>query len=161
MTWGISSQSTAGTDVRRSCRWQDRLQEFMWTKHPNGGGIIVAEFFVAEDGSSQIGCGKATGHLPPVICQWSPQGHLSEFRVQTLDNPHCELIGHSVCAMEDGQTATSHSLPPHTDTSQTGTRSGVLVASKSRFSIFLKRRQTTVCLIHSPVLHRQQKQPRP
>jgi len=29
----------------------------------------------------------------PVVNWWSPQGHLSEFRVQTLDNPHCELIG--------------------------------------------------------------------
>jgi len=37
--------------------------------------------------------------------------------LQTLDNPYYELIGYSIYAMEDGQTATSHSLSPHTDTS--------------------------------------------
>jgi len=32
----------------------------------------------------------------PVIYLWLPQGYLSEFRVQTLDNPYCELIGYSI-----------------------------------------------------------------
>mgnify|MGYP000564591778 CR=1 FL=1 len=72
-----------------------------------------------------------------LVEQWLPQRYLSEFRVQTLDNPHYELIGYSVYAMEDGQTATSHSLPPHTDTSQmvNGTlvpSSWVLISSMMR-----------------------------
>jgi len=32
----------------------------------------------------------------PVIYKWLPQGHLSEFRVQTLDNTYYELIGYSI-----------------------------------------------------------------
>jgi len=51
--------------------------------------LIIAELIIVEFGC-RFGCRKTT------TVWWLPQGYLSEFRVQTLDNPHYELIGYSI-----------------------------------------------------------------
>jgi len=73
--------------VGSSCRI-DCSKGVYCRKDPSDGwlpGIIVAEFVVE----------KILAIISPCY-QWLPQGYLSEFRVQTFDNPHYELIGHSI-----------------------------------------------------------------
>jgi len=65
----------------------------------------VSQNIQTEDGSSlpnSSAVGIFVERTPattfhPVVNQLLPQGYLSEFRVQTLDNPHCEFVGYSIC----------------------------------------------------------------